>query len=55
MNNARMVGHDVVDNKKNTASAKHVNDRYRRRVKRTEKEKLQQLIADGFFYCTFYF
>lgn len=51
----RMVGDNVVDLKKNTASAKRVNDRLRRRQKRLEREELKARLAAGEFYCSFWF
>ena len=50
-----MIGDHVVDLKKNTARAKRVNDRLRRREKRLEKEELARLLKAGEFYCSFWF
>ena len=47
MNGARMIGCEVHDRKKNTATAKHVNDRLRRRSKRIEKESIHKSVKDG--------
>jgi len=47
----KMLGGFVDDKKKNTANAKRVNDRLRRRVKRVERSHLQAEFSRREFFC----
>jgi hypothetical protein len=49
MNSAKMLGRDVHDMKKNTATCGQVNDRLRRRTKRIEKDALRKAVKAGTF------
>ena len=52
MNGARMIGCEVHDLKKNTATCGAVNDRLRRRTKRIEKESIRKSVKDGAFFSS---
>jgi len=48
--NKHLVGSHIVDHKKNTNRAKHVNDRLRRRAKRLERAEVERLLESGELY-----
>lgn len=50
----KMIGEFVFDQKKNTASAKHVNDRLRRRAKRVERRQLEDELTRRDFFCALF-
>jgi hypothetical protein len=47
-----MIGCEVHDLKKNTATCGAVNDRLRRRTKRIEKESIRKSVKDGTFFSS---
>lgn len=54
MSGTKMLGRMVVDQHKNTATSKHVNDRLRRRVKRIERSELKAQVRLGTFTSVLY-